>query len=161
MDQIIIAKIDLIAKSISTQQLGLVHHCPENWAKPIRCFENAAHKASINGGRVQFGWTFHHRQVEHIPGPGYIFLTHHAVWHSPSEALVDVTPYPLQKHRPISPSGSTLFLIDDMAQPIINGKIIAPRPLQFFAVDETPAMQRHVFELNMKEQEQCIAIYNA
>ena len=35
--------------------------------------------------------TFHHRFVERMPGPGYLFITHHAVWNAPDGSLVNVT----------------------------------------------------------------------
>ena len=109
---------------------------------------------------MQFGWTFHHRLVESLPGPGYLFLTHHAVWHAPSGELVDVTPYPDVKHRPIGPIGSILFLVDDKAKPFTSEKMIAPLPLRFFAIDEAGDMLKYVQGLNEKEQAACQALYS-
>jgi hypothetical protein len=104
------AHIDAIAPTISSQPLGLAYHRAEIWADASRCFENVSRKVSRDGGRTQFGWTFHHRFVKEIPGPGYLFLTHHAVWNAPDGRLIDVSPYPDPKHQPLAPGGSTLFL---------------------------------------------------
>jgi hypothetical protein len=152
-------RIDAISKSISAQPLGLAYHRPEAWANPARCFENAARKAAQDGGRLQFGWTFHHRLVERLPGPGYLFLTHHAVWNAPSGHLIDVTPYPAEKHRPIGPEGSILFLVDDKAKPFTSEKMIAPLPLRFFALDEEASMLEYIKGLNEKEQAACQALH--
>jgi hypothetical protein len=152
-------RIDAVSKTISSQPLGLAHRRPETWADAAQCFENAARKASQAGGRIQFGWTFHHRLVERLPGPGYLFLTHHAVWNAPSGHLIDVTPYPAAKHRPIGPEGSILFLVDDKAKPFTNEKMIAPLPLRFFAIDEEDGMLKYVKRLNEEEQAACQALY--
>lgn len=159
MESLIKASIDAIAPTISTQALGFAYHRPETWAGAARCFENVARKVVQRGGRIQFGWTFHHRYVELISGAGYLFVTHHAVWHAPYGPLVDVTPYPNGKHRPLGPSGSILFLVDDEAQPIKTEKLIAPMPLRFFALSNDRPLVAYVQKLNEKEQETCQAIF--
>ena len=72
----------------------------------------------------------HYRVVEDIPGPGYLIAVHHAVWHSPTGELVDVTPlHDNPKHQPISQGGDVLlFLVDTNAQPIAVGVTVGPRP---------------------------------
>jgi hypothetical protein len=159
IQQLIKAKVSTIAPTVSRQQLGLVHHRPEAWAEATHCFENVGRKIAQDGGRAQFGWTFHHRYVERIPGPGYLFLTHHAVWHSPNGQMIDVTPYPDPKHHPLAPGGNILFLLDDKAVPVRTEKLIAPLPLRFFALGEASELAAHVTRLNDEEQEKCRGIY--
>lgn len=73
--------IEGIARQMSRQPLGVALHKPESWALPTNCFRNVERKVRESGGRAQFGWTFHHRFAEKIPGhPLYLYLTHHAVW---------------------------------------------------------------------------------
>ncbi|MDR3420178.1 MAG: hypothetical protein P4L80_02870 [Xanthobacteraceae bacterium] len=159
IDQLIKAKIAVIAATISEQQLGLVHHRPEASAQPARCFENVDRKVAQDGGRIQFGWTFHHRYVERIPGPGYLFVTHHAVWHAPDGQLIDVGQYPDRKHHPLAPGGSILFLVDDKARPVRTENLVAPLPLRFFALAEDRELAAYVAKLNDDEQEECGKIY--
>jgi hypothetical protein len=149
--------IDAVARQISGGPLGLAHHQPFPGARFGHCFENAAQCVAKNGGQVLYGWTFHLRRPEKLPGfPHYIYATHHAVWHAPPDGrLVDVTPYPEEKHRPIQPSGSTLFLVDSSAQPIRTKNQIAPLPLKFFAVGDDPALAEYIEKLNREEQERC------
>lgn len=92
-----------------------------------------------------YGWTFHSRIVEDIDGPGYLFASHHAVWHAPPNgSLVDVTPHPDPKHRPLGPDGSIIFLVDQAALPVRTGSQLAPRPMRFFARDEDPRLVDYV-----------------
>lgn len=152
----IIARIEAVAPTISHQELGLVYHRPEQWAEPSQCFENAARKVRQDSGRTQFGWTFHHRLVEAFCGPGYLFATHHAVWHAPDGRLVNVTPYPDAKHYPLPrPGGDILFLVDDKAQPIVTDKLVAPLPLRFFPLSDEDGLVAYVKQLNDDEQEKC------
>jgi hypothetical protein len=161
MSTLIKVRIDSIAPTISTQPLGLAHHLPESWAQTAKCFENVSRKVADAGGRIQFGWTFHHRFVESIPGPGYLFLTHHAVWHASDGRLVNVTPYPDSKHFPLPrPDYDILFLIDDNAEPVRNERLIAPLPLRFFALTAEKPIVAYANQLNEIEQMQCAKIYS-
>jgi hypothetical protein len=159
LDALVNERIRAIAPTISTQPLGLVHHRPEDWAQPARCFENAARKVRQNGGRTMFGWTFHHRFALDIPGPGYLFLTHHAVWHEPDGKLIDVTPYLKAKHRPLPPGDSILFLVDARALPVTRKNLVAPLPLRFFALDDDEPLAAYIEQLNGDEQRKCEEIY--
>jgi len=152
-------EIDTIARTIGDGPIGLAHHEPDDGAEAHRCFENATMKVTRDGGQVMFGWTFHSRLVENIPGPGYLFAAHHAVWHAPDGRLVDVTPHPDPKHRPLGPDGSILFLVDRNAVPVQTGNQVAPRPTRFFARDADPRLLTYVEELNRKENEACSEIY--
>src|SRR5262245_9266324 len=120
MIEITKAMIERVAQQVSDQQIGLVVHKPEPWAEPTNCFRNVARKVREAGGREQYGWTFHHRLAEKLPGlPLYLYVTHHAVWHEPDGHLIDVTPYPNDRHKPCCIGNSPLFLLDDKAKPVI------------------------------------------
>jgi hypothetical protein len=153
MDTLIETAINSVALITSRQSLGLVHHRPERWAQPAGCIENVARKVTMDGGRAQYGWTFHHRFVETIPGPGYLFLTHHAVWQAPTGEQVNVTPYPVLRHFPLPrPGAHILFLVDDSAMPIVTEQLIAPLALRFFAITQEAAIVAHVNRLNETER---------
>jgi hypothetical protein len=155
------AEIDAVAALISEGPLGLAWHKPEEGADAYRCFENAARKVEKAGGTVMFGWTFHHRVVVEIPGPGYLFSSHHAVWRAPSGSLVDVTPHPDGRHKPLGPDGSIIFLVDRDARPVVTGNQMAPLPMRFFARDNDPRLLAYVEELNRREEATCREIYEA
>lgn len=160
MSEILEAGINSAASTVSRQPLGLVYHLPENWAHASRCFENVSRKVAEAGGRIRNGWTFHHRFVERIPGPGYLFLTHHAVWHAPDGRLINVTPYPDRIHFPLPrPDSDFLFLVDDNAEPVRTERLMAPLPLRFFALTAEKEIVTYVNELNEMEQKQCATIY--
>ncbi len=153
-------RLEVFARSISREPLGLAFHRPETWARPTRCFENAIRQAEQMGGRALFGWMFHYRVVEDIPGPGYLIAVHHAVWHAPAGQLVDVTPlHDDQKHRPISPGGDILFLVDTKAQPIVRGTTVGPRPSRFYPLDAGERLVAHVRRLQEVEDEACRNLY--
>src|SRR5580698_5888752 len=98
-------RITEIASRTNGPKPGLVHHQPEEWALPSRCFENVTEKVHRDGGSAIYGWTFHLRFVEHRLDEAYMFITHHAIWHSPDGSLVNVTPYPDDKHYPLPGPG--------------------------------------------------------
>jgi hypothetical protein len=152
-------EIKLIARSIGDGPIGLAYHQPEEQAEAHRCFENAARKAAEHGGQVMFGWTFHSRKPEDIPGPGYTFVSHHAAWHAPDGRLADVTPHPDPKHRPLGPEGSILFLVDAKALPVRTGNQVAPLPMRFFAREVDPRLVAYVDELNRNENDACRKIH--
>ncbi|WP_144061302.1 hypothetical protein [Hyphomicrobium denitrificans] len=152
--------LEAFARTISREPLGLAVHRPEAWATPTRCFENAVCQAEQKGGRALFGWMFHYRVVEDIPGPGYLIAVHHAVWHTPTGQLVDVTPlHDNPKHRPISPGGDVLFLVDTNARPIAVGLTVGPRPSRFYALDADERLVAYVRKLQEAEDEACRNLY--
>lgn len=161
MDRLVIECIQAIAPTVSTGNIWRARQEPESWAEPRRCFENVWRKIELDGGRAAYGWTFLHRYTEHVPGSGYLLLTHHAVWHAPNKKLIDVSPYPVDRDRPLGPEGTTMFLADEMATPIVRGNITAPRPLRFFAVEPlNEQMMAYVQKLNKEEAEKMGRIYN-
>ncbi|HZR03037.1 MAG TPA: hypothetical protein VFA81_07690 [Burkholderiales bacterium] len=155
-------QLDAFARTISKEPMGLAHHVPEPWAKPTRCFENAAAKVRESGGRVRFGWMFHFRQVLQLGGAGYLIAVHHAVWHAPNGALVDVTPFdPDPLHRPLTPAGNDdiLFLLDSSAVPIQTANVVAPRPSKFYPVSDDERLIAHIQRLQAEEDQNCQRIY--
>ena len=159
MDDIINAGVKAFAATISTQPIGLADHHPESWAKPGWCFDNVARKIGQDGGRVQFGWTFHHCYVANIPSPGYLFANHHAVWHSPDGRLIDITLFHPTHNRPLI-HDTNLFLVDDKALPVRSGNIIAPLPNRFFALSADDRLKKHVEQLTRAENQKCQDIYD-
>ena len=154
------SELDNIARTLGAGPMGLAHYRPESWARAHFCFMNALAKAEQAGGAVVYGWTFHSRQVAAIPGPGYLFVTHHAVWHAPDLSLVDVTPHPDPKHRPLGPDeNNILFLVDARACPVITGNQMAPLPQRYFARNDDSRLFAYVEDMNQKEDEACRAIY--
>ena len=107
-----------------------------------------------DGGRGVFGWTFH---LRFAGGLGhYLLATHHAVWHSPSGSLIDVTPFHAdQRHQPINERGSVLFLLHRSAIPVQRGNVSAPLPLKFFAITESEEMRAYVKQLISAEEQKC------
>jgi len=152
--------IEAFAGTISHQPLGLARYRPESWGQPTRCFENALRKVQEEMGEVRFGWMFHHRYVAEIPDSDYLIAVHHAVWHAPSSHLIDVTPFHVDvHHRPISPGGDVLFLVDDKAVPVCTDRLVAPLPSRFCPVGNNERLLSHVQRLSQEEEQQCRLIY--
>ncbi len=152
--------IGRFARTISGQPLGLAKYAPESWADIRLCFENARRKVDQDGGQARFGWMFQHKLVEAIAGPGYLIAIHHAVWRAPNGYLFDVTPlHPDPINHPLSPGGDTLFLIDDLAQPVRTGGMIGPHPTKFFPLDGDAVLAAHVQRLRAAEEESCRSLY--
>lgn len=152
--------LNSFARSISQQPLGFALYQPQPWAVATSCFQNAVRQAELHGGRARFGWMFHHRLVADILGPGYLIAVHHAVWHAPDGRLVDVTPFHDDpKHRPISPGGDVLFLVDTKAQPIVVGSLVGPRPSRFQPLATDERLTAHVRRLQEIEEDACRRLY--
>ncbi len=96
------------------------------------------------------------RWVDSLPGEGYLYITHHAVWNAPNWQLVNVTPYPDPKHYPLPGTGADiLFLVDDKAQPVSRKNLVAPLPMQFFSLSDNERLAAYLEQLNDEEQERC------
>ena len=152
-------EIDAIAAKVGNGPLGLVHHQPEAWAQPACCFDNVWRKVELSGGRTRYGWTFHSRIKEGVGE--YIFVTHHAVWNAPDGRLIDVTPFHEDtRHHPLLIDGSVLFLVDDRAEPVVKGTVIAPLPLRYFPRGADEKIAKYVEEMNDEEQRQLASLIN-
>ena len=103
--------INAISKTISKEDLILILNIPDSIAIPTNCFSNVLSVQTNYGGKSKFGWTFFHRYSE--TNGDYVIVSHHAVWLSPSNFLVDVTPFHSEiKHQPITKDEKVLFLPD-------------------------------------------------
>jgi hypothetical protein len=149
------------AAFVSNQQLGLVHHLPEPWAKLGECFANVFEQVKRKGGRFQPGWMFHSRYVTDIPGPGYIIFSHHAVWHSPNGTLIDITPFHNEiKHQPLTVQQSVLFLVDDKAQPLVIRNRLTALPLRFFPLSDDERLLSYIQKLAEDEETKAQSLYD-
>lgn len=144
-------KLEIIASDMGGKHMISARQKPEPGAQPQQCFNNVDLVMDRRGGTKVFGWTPHWRLVRSEPGPGYLFLTHHAVWRSPVGMHVDVTPYPDPKHAPLSlKAGYTPLIVDMIAQPVSNLSL----PLRFIALDiNNPEIVAYVADLNAREAE--------
>jgi hypothetical protein len=149
------------AATISKQPLGLVTHAPEPWADPMQCVGNVLQKVSRDGGRAAFGWAFLDRRS--LEYGDYLIAQHHAVWCAAgSTVAVDITPFHENpRHRPYSPGGSVLFLLDDAAQPRIIGQVVAPLASRFFPATNDPKLAAYIETLRGKEQAECQEVYDS
>ena len=143
--------IRYFSTKLSDQPLGLVTHQPAVSALASNCISNAMTVKMKDGGEVRYGWYFIHRYS--LQYGDYLIATHHAVWYNPKNMqLIDVTPYHKdEKHRPYSPEGNLLFLVDDKAQPIKLGNVFAPLPSRYYALKNSKELVEYVKELQEKE----------
>lgn len=142
--------ISKFAKTISSEQLGLIFHKPTTESKPTHCFENVMRFVEKNGGEIIYGWYFLNRMNPYYGE--YLIATHHAVWYNPKGSLDDITPFHSDsKHHPIIQNGEIVFLMDCKAKPIQYGSIIIPLPLKFYAPNDDPKINSYVISLQKKE----------
>jgi hypothetical protein len=127
------AAIQAFASTISVQPLGLVAYRPEDWALPTMCFGNVIEKIRRSGGRLQPGWFFQCRAVEHLSGARYLIAVHHAVWHSTDGALLDLT--------------------------VVKGNVIGPMPSRFSALDANEALSMYLQKLTVDEIARCSSLF--
>ncbi len=147
-------QIETFAATISSQQLGIVEYSPEPWAKPLCCFDNAAQKAQMCGGDIQYGWIFQHKMPSDILDQYYLAASHHAVWHNATDGkLIDVTPLNLSnKSHPLMPNcNSIIFLVDDSAKSIKIKNSTLSLPIRFFALGDNELLNEYVQTLILKE----------
>ena len=155
----IIRKIQEFASEISSQPLCQAQHQPEVQARPKCCFQNVWEKVAKDGGEILFGWTFSHR-INPQYGD-YVMATHHAVWCAPDNKLIDVTPFTDDpKHHPFTLGKYVLFLVDESAQPVEQGNLIAPLPLKYFALSNSQELKEYVNKLAEQEQKACQELYD-
>lgn len=150
--------IKKFASEISSEPLGEVYHQPENDASPLSCFQNVLIKVKKDGGGILFGWTFSYRfNAEY---GDYLMATHHAIWCSPDQILLDVTPFTdNQKHHPLGRKNYIIFLADQLAEPVQAGDLLAPLPLKFFALNDNQKLRAYVKEMEQEEYKACQELY--
>jgi len=86
-------------KIVSSQRSVFVPVLPESYSLPNHCFPNVEEKSRKDGGSIEYGW-----QIWMWPKV-FIEAEFHAVWKSPEESLIDITPK-------VPPYEKTLFLSD-------------------------------------------------
>ena len=147
------------ASTISQESLGLVNHAPESWAQPMQCLQNVLQKVSRDGGREIYGWVFLPRFSPQYGS--YLIATHHAVWSAVgSTGGGDITPFHENpKHRPYSPRGGVLFLLDDAAKPKKIGHAMAPLASRFFPATDDPKLVAYIESLRSNEHAACQKLY--
>jgi len=149
----VVARIQLIAPTISGEPLAGARYSPEASASPTQCFSNAQRKAKQSGGGVLYGWMFQYREATALPGQGYVLAVNHAVWHAPDKKLIDVTPFhDNPHHHPIVVNAdAVLFLIGSTATPLRNDHAGLALPSWFFPLTEDEAIAAYVADLTAKE----------
>ncbi len=75
----------LIEKIGSNHQELIVSVKVEEYAKPGNCFLNVQQKVKNDGGTIVYGWSV-------LNGDFLMEAERHAVWKSPNDELVDITP---------------------------------------------------------------------
>lgn len=118
---------------------------PDPGAMPNECFTNCQRKVNTSGGTMQCGWIFHgHREMS------YVVAVAHAVWRSPEDLLIDITPMPPAGNwpKPVVPllrdvEGNLVFLLDDAA---------FERPNTFLPLSKNKALVRACRRWNRSEQ---------
>lgn len=148
--------LDQFATEINGGHIGLIQIMQENWAKPLRCYNNVRNKIIQSGGMEVFGWTFLSKRSKN---GDYLIAQHHAVWGSPDRNIIDVTPY-LDEHYPLAMNGNLLFLMDLDVQPIIINGVFAPTPSKFYPITKSDEMNEYISELKGKEIDECNKSYN-
>lgn len=139
-----------ISKSICKENLVLIPNIPNPLAIPTNCFANVLSVQTKFGGESKAGWTFFHRYS--AANGDYLIVSHHAVWLSPSNFLVDVTPFHSEaKHQPRTKNGKVVFLPDEMAVPIRKENLLIPLPSRFFAIKSNPKIGSYIQTLQKKE----------
>lgn len=91
---------ELIAKIDSDSKEVMVPVSVEPYAKPAECFPNVDEKVKRDGGSIVYGWSI-------LLGQFLVEAERHAVWKSPQEELIDITPS-------ISEMTTTLFIPEDL-----------------------------------------------
>jgi hypothetical protein len=109
---------------------------PRREAIEGKCYWNVGALVERVGGSPVYGWAIF--DVPHV----VIFGWHHAVWQSPSNVLVDISPSPLTGHG----RGSTLFVLDscqeyDISWPLGFSQVFQP-------VSQDPIILRFVAAAN-------------
>jgi hypothetical protein len=125
---------------------------PQDWARPTECFSNALSMVESSRGSVLYGWMFHFRKSDRLSNGSYLIAVNHAVWNAPDRKIIDVTPlHEEQAHHPIIIDGSILFLVDENATPLTNGRSGIALPSWFIPVDKEQEILIYLEELTREE----------
>ena len=83
----------LTIEQIIERQEEIFPHVPveiDPLSKGNECYQNCVAKSQREGGLVVVGWR---RTFATVGVPLIANLDHHAIWRSPSEALIDISPW--------------------------------------------------------------------
>jgi len=80
------AIIKLGTRLVSKPQFTFVDIVPEMYSIKNECYNNVEYKVKEDGGKIQYGW-----QIWEWPSV-YIEAEFHAIWISPNNDLLDITP---------------------------------------------------------------------
>lgn len=143
--------IESFAKLLSSQQLVFVKHSPAQYAQYKYCLENVAHHTQQFGGKPICGWRFRNHEPQGMPQQYYLTAEHHCIWLN-NDILLDITPLPQDKVLYLLMNqGNHIFLPDNNADPIWNSAMLAPLPVQYYALDNNQSLKEYVNVLQEKE----------
>lgn len=98
-------------------------------ATALRCFWNVAEHVEHHAGSIVFGWSIH--EWPHL----FWEAQHHAVWRSPDDELVDITP------AAAPGSDATLFVEDESAAFDLEPGFGAPEDTRRFPLVDWPELR--------------------
>lgn len=109
-----------------------VERRPHREAREGKCYWDVAALVQRAGGEIVYGWAIF--EVPHIATFGW----HHAVWRTPSNLLMDISPSPLTGYG----SGLTLFISDTQQTYDISWPLGFPQVFQ--PVSQNPLIVRFI-----------------
>lgn len=139
---------------------------PESWAEPTECFINVKTKVEKDGGKIQFGWA-----IWEWPNV-MIEAEFHAIWISPENTPIDITPKPVNMQKilflpdseRVYDYSADYYRVDNIRRPLSNNPLVSDFikiSEQIFEVEETHSPGRrlelegpvceHWEELNQKK----------
>lgn len=122
--------------SIRIAEPAPVAIAPIKEAESLRCFWNVHEQVERHGGKIVFGWA-----IFEFSG-AYFEAQHHAVWRSPEENLVDITP-------PAYPDlTETMFAEDPSAD--VDVEDVMPMVLPHKRQGQPSAEVRHYMSFHQK-----------
>lgn len=145
--------IENFAKFLSSQQLIFVKHSPVLDAEYKYCLANVAHHTQHFGGKPKCGWRFRNHEPKDMPQQYYLTAEHHCIWLN-NGILLDITPLPQDKALyPLMNQDNHIFLPDNNADPIWNSVMLAPLPVQYYAIGNNQSLKEYVNALQEQEWE--------
>jgi len=126
--------ITLCKEIDKSQKPGHVPVKPESWVESKECFFNVKTKVEKDGGQIQFGWT-----IWEWPNI-MIEAEFHAIWISPENNHIDITPNPINSERILFLPDSIrkydysadYYRVDNIRRPLSNNPLI----LDFIKISE-------------------------
>ncbi len=143
--------IENFAKLISSQQLIFVKHSPVPDAEYKYCLTNVAHHTQQFGGKPKCGWRFRQHELKDMSQQYYLSAEHHCIWQN-NNILLDITLLPSDKALyPLMNQDQQVFLPDNNADPIWTSVMLAPLPVQYYAIGDNQHLKEYVNALQERE----------